>query len=148
MEVRSILEKVSQALAGIQSLTLAECERAFACEFRLDDANPEQYWSKCPDPNIDLLDVRIGKTGGIVVARFDEGVQPILAEELRSLGAPEDIDILSPPASPASSPPWSRKWSVAHTIAGTKIWFGMEEIDGSERLVSASRAFAITQSAH
>ncbi len=32
MEVKSILEKVSQALAGIQSLTLAECERAFNCE--------------------------------------------------------------------------------------------------------------------
>lgn len=136
-----ILEVVSQALAGIQSLTIAECEQAFDCKFRLDDATPRQYWGTCPDPNIDLLDLRIGETGGIVVVRFAEGVRPILAEELRSLGPPEDMDVVSPPMSPASSPAWTRKWSVAHTIGGAKIWFGMEEIGGREVLVSASRSF-------
>lgn len=143
--MKSILEEVSQALAGIQSLTLAECERAFDCKFRPDNASPRQYWGTCPDPNIDLLDVRIGETGGIIVVRFDEGVRPSLAEELRSLGLPEDIDIVSPPISPAPAPDWTRKWSVAHTIGGAKIWFGVEEIDGSERLVSASRSFTMTQ---
>ena len=78
--------------------------------------------------------------------RFDVGVQPILAEEVRSLGEPEDIDILSPPVSPVSPPAWSRKWSVAHTIAGAKIWFGLEEIDSSELLVSTSRLFTTPQS--
>jgi hypothetical protein len=139
--VKSTLTKVSQALAGIQSLTVAECERAFGCKFLPDDANPRQYWGTCPDPNIDLLDVRIGETGGIIVVQFAEGVRPILAEELRSWGAPDDIDIVSPPISPASAPAWTRKLSVAYTIGGAKIWFSMEEIDGSERLVSASRSF-------
>lgn len=143
--MKLILEVVSQALAGIQSLTITECERAFDCKLRPDDANPRQYWGTCPDPHIDLLDVRIGETGGIIVVRFDEGVQPVLAEELRSLGPPEDIDIVSPPMSPASAPDWTRKWSVAHTIGGAKIWFGMEEIEGNDLLVSASRSFTFTQ---
>lgn len=143
--MKLILEVVSQALAGIQSLTVAECERAFDCKLRPDDANPRQYWGTCPDPHIDLLDVRIGETGGIIVVRFDEGVQPVLAEELRSLGPPEDIDIVSPPMSPASAPDWTRKWNIAHTIGGAKIWFGMEEIEGNDLLVSASRSFTFTQ---
>jgi hypothetical protein len=144
--VKLFLEKVSQVLAGIQNLTTAECERAFGCELRPDDAKPQQYWGTSPNPNINLLDVRIGKTGGIVVLRFAEGVQPILAEELPSLGPPEDIDIVSPPMSPASPPAWTRKWSVAHTIGGAKIWFGMEEIEGNDLLISASRSFTFTQS--
>lgn len=145
--MKLFLEKVSQALAGIQSLTLAECERAFGCKLRPDDASPRQYWGTCPDPKIDLLDVRIGETGGIIVVRFDEGVQPILAEELRLLGPPEDMDVVSPPMSPVSPTSWTRKWSVAHTIGGAKIWFGMEEIEGREVLVSASRSFTFAQSA-
>lgn len=136
----SILTKAGQALASIQRLTVVECERAFKCELRLDQANPRQYWGTCPDLNIDLLDVRLGQTGGIVVARFEESVQLALAEAVRSLGAPEDIDIVSPPLNPASAPTWSRKWSEAYTIAGAKIWFGLEEIDGSSRLVFASRS--------
>ncbi|HEX9922839.1 MAG TPA: hypothetical protein VGD99_09250 [Anaerolineae bacterium] len=34
-----ILEKAGQALAGIQSLAVAECERTFKCELRLDQAS-------------------------------------------------------------------------------------------------------------
>lgn len=144
----SILEKAGQALAGIQSLTVAECERVFKCELRLDQANPRQYWGTCLDLNIEVLDVRLGQTGGIVVARFDESMQPALAEAVRSLGVPEDIDIVSPPLSPASASAWSRKWSEAYMIAGAKIWFGLEEIDGSSRLAFVSRSFTTSQTPH
>ena len=142
----SILAKAGQALAGIQHLTVAECERAFKCKLGLDQANPRQYWGACAELNIDVLDVRIGQTGGIVVTQFDESVQPALAEAVRSLGVPEDIDIVSPPLSPAASPAWSRKWSQAYTIDGAKIWFGLEEIEGCSRLIFASRSFTIKPS--
>ena len=86
--------------------------------------------------------MRLGQRGGIVVARFAESVQLRLAEAVGSLGAPEAMDLVSPPPHPASAPAWSGKWSMAHTLGGAKIWFGLEEIMGSKRLVSASRTFA------
>ncbi len=76
--------------------------------------------------------------------KFDEDVQSALAEEVHLLGEPEHINVVSPPMSPAPPPTWSRKWSVAHTIGAAKIWFGLEEIDGRELLVSASRPFTTT----
>jgi hypothetical protein len=143
----SIIESVSQALAGLKNLSVDECEREFNCKLILDDVNPGQYRGSSTDLNIDLLDVRIGETGGVVVANFKEGVQQILAEEVEFLSPPEDFDIVSPPISPASPPAWSRKWSVAHTVAGAKIWFGFEEIDGRKLLISASRSFSTTRPA-
>ena len=136
-----LLEKVGQVLAGMHSLTVAECERAFNCQLQPDPANPRQYWGSCPALNIEVLDVRLGQRGGIVVARFAESVQVRLAEAVGSLGAPEAMDLVSPPPHPASAPAWSRKWRVAHTLGGAKIWFGLEEVAGDKRLVSASRTF-------
>ncbi|MFX0203005.1 MAG: hypothetical protein ACFFCW_43430 [Candidatus Hodarchaeota archaeon] len=136
-----MLNQVSQALAGIRILTVAECERALNCELRRDDVNSHKYWGTCPDLNIEMLDVRIGKTGGIIVATFNAGIQAILAEEVHSLGEPEDFDIVSPPVHPAPSPGWQRKWNVGYTLFGAKIYFGMEEVDGCEFLIYASRKF-------
>jgi hypothetical protein len=60
-----------------------------------------------------------------------------------SLGGPEALDLVSPPPHPASAPARSRKWRVAHTLGGAKIWFGLEEVAGDKRLVSASRTFTL-----
>jgi len=140
--VMSTIEAVSQALAGIKYLSVAECEREFNCKLTLDDYNPRQYWGTSTDPSIDLLDIRIGETGGIVVVKFNEDFQQVLAVEVEALGPREDCDIVSPPAVPDSPPAWTYKWSDAHIISGAKIWFGFEEIDGETRLVSASRSFS------
>jgi hypothetical protein len=106
-----------------------------------DPAKARQYWGNCPALNIEVLDVRLRQRGGIVVVIFAERVQLRLAEAVGSLGAPEDMDLVSPPPHPASAPAWSHKWSVAHTLGGTKIWFGLEDVAGDKRLVSASRTF-------
>lgn len=120
---------------------MGECERAFNCQLHPEEGKAGKYWGSCPELKIDVLDVRIGDTGGIVVANFYKSVQLSLAEEIHSLGAPEEFNIVSPPMEPAASPTWSRKWSVAHTFAGTKIWYGMEEVEGSTRLVYVSCKF-------
>jgi hypothetical protein len=143
----SIIESVAQALAGLKNLSIDECEREFNCKLILDDVNPRQYRGFSTDLNIDFLAVRIGETGGVVVANFKKGVQQVLAEEVEFLGRPEDFDIVSPPIRPVSPPAWSRKWSVAHAVAGAKIWFGFEEIDGRKLLLSASRSFSHTRPA-
>jgi hypothetical protein len=144
MVVKNILESVGEALANIQELSVAECERAFNCQLSREEGKAGQagqFWGSCPDLSIDVLDVRIGETGGVVVANFYKSVQLSLAEEIRSLGEPEAFSIVSPPMSPAASPQWSRKWSVAHTFTGVQIWYGMEEIEASKRMVFASRLF-------
>ena len=138
----SFNEVIGRSLAGLECLSITECERRFNCRFTPDDSRPGQYWGTSSDPSIDLLDVRIGEQGGIVVVEFSDEVQLDLAAEVETLGPPEDLDVVSPPPSPASSPPWSRKWSVVHTIAGARISFGFEEVDGKTRLVSASRSFS------
>ena len=106
---KKILEGVGGALANVQDLSVAECERAFNCELRPDEEKTGQYWGSSPDLSIDVLDVRIGATGGVIVANFYKSVQLNLAEEIHLLGAPEEFSIVSPPMEPASSPPWSRK---------------------------------------
>jgi hypothetical protein len=132
---------VSKAVAAIGSLSVGACERAFHCELHPDRQNPGRYRGNCSHLNISSLDVRIGSIGGAVVAYFDERVQQGLAKEAVLMGAPEKIEVVSPPMSPAASPVWSRKWSEAHTIGGARIWFGLLELEGCVRLVSVSRTF-------
>jgi len=67
------------------------------------------------------------------------------------LSCPEQLPPFPPPSfnsftgttAAPPAPAWSRKWSVAHTLGGAKIWFGLEEVAGDKRLVSASRMFTI-----
>ncbi|MDY6790213.1 MAG: hypothetical protein SWH54_02985 [Thermodesulfobacteriota bacterium] len=136
-----MLNLVSQALTRIRRLTVTECENAFNCALRREDVNPYKYWGTCPDLNIETIEVRIGQTGGIIVVTFEAGVQTTLAEEVHSLGEPEEFDIVSPPPHPAPAPEWQRKWSVGYTLFGAKIYFGLAEVDDRELLTHMSRHF-------
>jgi hypothetical protein len=82
-----------------------------------------------------------------IVATFAADLQAILAKDIRSLGEPEDFDIISPPPYPALAPVWQRKWSLGYTMFGARIYFGLEEVNGRELLIYASRKFVGDQSA-
>lgn len=136
-----MLNKVSEALASIHQLTVTECEQAFSCDLREGDAPSGRYWGTCPELNIEVLDVRIGERGGIVVASFEAGVQISLANEMAQFSEPVEMDIVSPPVQAESALSWQRKWRVGYLLFGAKIHFGMEVIDGQEFLIYASRTF-------
>lgn len=141
-----MLNQICQAFAKIHTLTVTDCEQAFDCKLQRDVDHARRYWGACPDLHIESLDIRIGKSGGIVVATFEAGFRASLAEELNLLGEPEEVDIVSPGIRPTSAPKWQRKWSVGQSLFGTKVYFGIEEIEGCEYLITASRKFDMAQS--
>jgi hypothetical protein len=167
----SDLEKIAKALASIQNPTVAEYKRAFNYEFKPEESDSKPHWGASYDPYIDSIYIRSGAMDRSIVVNFKKDKQKVLAEEVKTLGPVEDFDIVSPPVfsplPPAKSfmgsivrttagflkaafrstpKSWSRKWSAAYNIADAKIWFGFEEINGSERLISASRSFKTNQS--
>lgn len=100
-----------------------------------------KYLGTCPNLSIEVLEVRIGKTGGIIVAELDERVQESLGEEVDLLGKPADFDMVPPPIYGSGTPDWTRKWSYGYIIDGVRIGYSFEEIEGSERLISVARNF-------
>jgi len=135
-----MLRRIGEALAGIQSLTVAECERAFNCKLSLKDKRPRpKYWGTCPELSIELLEMRFWRTGGIVDAYLDKRVQEGLMEELQTLGKRIDSEFPSPGFTP--TPSSDEIWSYAYDIAGAKIWYRMARIDGIEYLESVFRTF-------
>ena len=138
-----MLDNICQALASIQTLTVTNCELAFNCELHRDDNDLRRHWGTSPEIGIEKIDVRIGETGGIVLAMFDLELQADLVKELHALGQPEDLDIVSPPVATGQTVQWQRKWSVGYTLFGVKIYFGLEEANGRERLINASRNFTL-----
>jgi hypothetical protein len=144
-----MLKQIGEALAGMQTLTVTECERAFNCvlclnEKRLRTKYRSDYWGTCPDMSIKLLDVRFWRKGGIVVAKIDERVQESLVEQRKTLGKPDGYDApLVSFSSPTPAPDWTQPMIYSYIIDGAKISVHVDEMmsDGSKRLVSVSRKF-------
>jgi hypothetical protein len=137
-----MLRRIGEALAGIQSLTVAECERVFNCKLhntRSSGLYLRDYRGTCPELSIEFLEVRFWRTGGIVEARLDKRVQEGWVEELHTLGKIVDSWFINP--MPTPTPSSDDAWSYAYIIDGAKIWYSITQVDGIKRLESVSRRF-------
>lgn len=132
---------IVSGLAGMPELTAEACARILGCE--LQEAGSRRYRARDVVPPFGSVDVRIAENAGLVVLDLDPASdQAGFAAELAKLGEPEDIDQVSPPvfdpARPDARPAWDRKYSFMHTLCDRPVWYGIEERDGEERLVSIS----------
>ena len=68
-----------------------------------------------------------------------------LIVEMNGRGQPDEIDLVSPPIQdldrPNIRPDWDRKYALCHRIGGRAVWYGLEEKNNMEHLVSISIHF-------
>jgi hypothetical protein len=76
-----------------------------------------------------------------VEVKLDKRVQESLVEEIHTLGKWVDFDALT--IMPTLTPSSDDMWSYAYSIAGAKIWYNIEQVDGIKRLVSVYRRFEL-----
>jgi len=144
-EVLPLIER----LACLSGLYIQGCATVLNCDIQLVVSN--RFESRNPVSPFKSIDIRKRSAkAGIIVLDFHHGPHlEFYAAQVKAMGTPIDINIVSPPiADPNRSPAklsWDSKNSWCFEICRRKVWFGFEELGGVEKLVSVAIHFDMRQ---
>ncbi|MEM1057345.1 MAG: hypothetical protein AAGI52_17650 [Bacteroidota bacterium] len=133
------LRTIATRLSSLPGLDPEACGEAFGCA--MDDLGgvPHRYLATNPGHGLAQLELRVGTTGGIVVATVAPEQQEAWARESARLGRLVGVDVVSPPV-PAASDGLPR-WTERREIGGVVLKFGFEGERERPRLVPVSRSW-------
>ncbi len=135
---------VFEKLTLLPGISLHACAEILQCEFKLIISNRfESDDLAIPFESVDIR--KKSAKAGIIVLYFQPGPHlEFYAADVKALGEPVAIDIVSPPIADPQHPvklSWDSKYSWCFEINRRQVWFGFEEVRGAEKLVSVAIHF-------
>lgn len=135
-----ILVAISK-LTELDEFVVETCARALDCKFEPSGLN--RYRSNTLQEPFENAELILGSYKTVLTLTLqEEAPRDEYAIRMLSLGKPIDIDMVSPPMADGngskSNLSWEMKYSLCYEIGDRQVWFGIEELNSTKKLISIS----------